>query len=601
MVRGVCTHLISAVCVALALLSGAGIAPAAADEAGKEPAGAAAETRAPHQYVYIVYLNPADRECAPGYQERLDRVMTDVQTWYRDQMERNGFGPMTFPLERDKDGKLVIHVVKSTRAYAQGEEITTEEMRDKQVKPAMLKEGIDIDHEHIILFANSVFLSDRNGDKVTHSSSAYCGGGDFRSGTAWVTDCELLDTLNLPKKQPRVLDGGERPYTLGGYNVTYIGGVAHEFGHALGLPHNMETDAEREKLGIALMGSGNYHLFGERAGDEQGAFLSKAHATILSSHPLFRRDTTGIDVDPTCQWSDLEFVSGDGEYVIKGRVEATPRAYAVVAYHDLARYRVDYDATSWVSDVAKDGRFEVHVGQLKPGDYELRLKCYCVNGGKRELVYKLTLDDTFKPPVDDLKRQTLYQLYVKPAIEARDTDALLAAVEKLKGVDDIYARRAQAYYRFFTRKPTEPIRLSDLGPDVHEVQLSNVVWESANVGWGDPARDGIGDGEPLESGKQFYDSGLYAHADSSYVYNLDGKWKRFKAACGLQNEVEGSVMFIVKCDDKEVYRSDLIEEWTERPVNLDVTGVKKLELIANDGGNGKWADCAVWFAPTLTR
>jgi hypothetical protein len=585
---------------AAVLLGACGVA-AAREPAVAPPDRRTPKPRTPHEYVYVVYFNPADRECLPNYRERLDRVMTAVQQWYADEMERNGFGRMTFPLERDEDGTLIIHVVKSKRTYAKGEEITTDEMRENNVKPALRKEGIDVDQEHIIIFDNSVFVSDKNGGKSYESSSNYCGIGDNRSGTAWVTDAPLLDTLNLDKKEPTIYDGGTRPYTVGHYNVTYIGGVAHEFGHALGLPHNMETDAERPKLGFTLMGSGNYHLFGERAGDEHGAFLSKAHATILSSHPLFRRDTTDIEVDPRCEWSDLEFVSGDGEYIVRGRVEATPRAYAVVAYHDLARHAVDYDATSWVSDVDKDGRFEVHVGELKPGDYGMRLKCYCVNGSMRELDYSFTLDDTFKLPVDDLKRQTLYEIYAKPAIEARDTDALLAAVEKLKGVDDIYARRAQAYYRFFTRTPSEPVKLSDLGADVHEVQLSHAVWESASVGWDVPARDGIGDGQPLESGKQFYDSGLYAHADSSYVYNLDGKWKRFKAACGLQNEVEGSVVFIVKCDDKEVYRSDLIDEWTERPVDLDVTGVKKLELIANDGGNGKWADCAVWFAPRLTR
>ena len=94
-------------------------APAEETSAIVEKADEAAvpKIRTPHQYLYVVYFNPAGRRCLPGYRERLDRVMTEVQTWYRDEMERNGFGPMTFPLERDEQGRLIVHVVNGTEPY----------------------------------------------------------------------------------------------------------------------------------------------------------------------------------------------------------------------------------------------------------------------------------------------------------------------------------------------------------------------------------------------------------------------------------------------------------------------------------------------------
>ena len=140
--------------IAVALLLGGGISTATADETGKDSPAANAEPNMPHQNVHIVCFNPADRECLPAYQERIDRIMTDIQAWYRDEMKRNGFGPMTFPLERDKDGRLVIHVVKGSRSYARNEEMGTEEIRDHQIKPALRAKGIDIDREHIIIFQN---------------------------------------------------------------------------------------------------------------------------------------------------------------------------------------------------------------------------------------------------------------------------------------------------------------------------------------------------------------------------------------------------------------------------------------------------------------
>jgi len=617
-------------CVAAALLLGGGIATA-----GEE--SAAVNIKKPHQCVYIVYLNPADRECLPGYQERLDRVMTEVQAWYRDEMERNGFGPMTFPLERDADGKLVIHVVKGTRAYALGEEINDQEIRH-QVKGPMLKEGIDIEQDHIIIFANSVFVSGTDDEKIYRSSSAYCGGGSHKSGTAWVTDAELLDPLNLPKKTPRILDGGIRPYTLGGYNVTYIGGVAHEFGHALGLPHNEQTKEQLEELGYTLMGSGNYHMFGERAGQDTGAFLSKAHATILSSHPLFKRNTDDIDVDANavCKFLEIEFAPGKAiaspeaalyvadqegdddeelqgrrvsEYIISGRVKSSPRAYAVVAYHDLMHHHSDYDATSWVGTVGEDGRFEVHVGALTPGEYELRIRCFLVNGDYRQLTYQFTLGPSLELPVETLRRPTLYELYARPAIATWDKDALRAAIDKLDDFNDIYYRRAKAYYRVMTAEEVEPVELSAIPDDVHEVPLSSVAWASATVGWEYPARDyvpitepdGRKWGQPLESGELIHERGLWAHANSSYVYKLDGRWKRFTSGYGLKNRAEGSVVFVVKCDGTERFRSALIEDWVEGLVDIDLTDVSTLELIVEDGGNGKTCDNSIWFSPMLSR
>jgi hypothetical protein len=484
MTRRPSVQLSAAGCIVAALRLGN--SATAADQTANGSAPSNGDTRTPHQHVHIVYLNPADRECQPGYQERIDRVMTEIQAWYRDEMERNGFGPMTFPLERDESGRVVIHVVQADRSYPYGEKPATTEIRDDQVKRLMAERGIDIDQEHIIILQNLTFVSEKDGDTVLHSWAPYCGSGTHKSGTAWVIDFPFLDPLNLPKKSPRVLDDGKRPYTMGRYMMTYIGGIAHEFGHSLGLPHNEQTEEQFEKMGYTLMGNGNYHLFAERAGEGRGSYLSKPHATILSSHPVFKRDTKDIDVEADCTFHDIEFSAGDGEYIVTGRVESTPAAYAVVAYHDLMRHHTDYDSTSWVSEVDSDGRFEVHVGALERGWYELRLRFYLVNGDKHELKYRFTLDHTLKIPADKLKRQTLYELYVKPAIDARDPAALCAGVEKLAGFNDVYYRRAQAYRRLLTREQTEQQELSALSDDVREVPLSVVKWVSANVGWEKP-------------------------------------------------------------------------------------------------------------------
>ncbi|MBN1917709.1 MAG: NPCBM/NEW2 domain-containing protein [Verrucomicrobia bacterium] len=565
--------------------------------------------RPPHQAVYIVYFNPADRECLPRYQERVDRVMTEVTAWYAKEMKRNGFGERTFPLERDEDGKLIIHVVNGSRVYAEGEAMGHEEIRDKQVKPVLLGEGIDIDQEHIIIFQNLNFVTEGEGEISVRCWAPYCGGGGTEQGTAWVTDYALLDVENLSNTTMMVDLGFKEKWTLSRYVISHLGGVAHEFGHALGLPHNAETDAQRAELGTALMGSGNYHLFAERISDDKGAYLTKAHATILSSHPLFNPKPVEFDGEVTCTFHDVAFAAGDGEYTVSGRVETTPRAYAVVAYHDGRARAMDYDATSWVAGVDDEGRFAVRVGALTPGRFELHVGCCLVNGERRFLSYEFDVDQDLQVPIEVLKRQTIYELYANPAIDARDAEAMHAAVDKLKGVDDIQYRRAVAYLDLMTRKPVEPKRLGELGDNVREVQLSQVTWESADVGWDEPTRGSVPVRDeddnrkdmPLESGERFHETGLYAHADSRYVFNLDGAWKSFTSGYGLENRCQGSVVFVIKCDGEERFRSDLIDDWTEHRVEIDVMGVKQLELIASDNGDGHQGDCAIWFSPILKR
>ena len=58
--------------------------------------------------VRVTFAWGTDMEAAANdIRDRLDRVMTDLQDFFRSEMERNGHGPMTSLLERDADGRLV--------------------------------------------------------------------------------------------------------------------------------------------------------------------------------------------------------------------------------------------------------------------------------------------------------------------------------------------------------------------------------------------------------------------------------------------------------------------------------------------------------------
>ena len=71
--------------------------------------------------------------------------------------------------------------------------------------------------------------------------------------------------------------------------------------------------------------------------------------------------------------------------------------------------------------------------------------------------------------------------------------------------------------------------------------------------------------------------------------------------CGLPSRTSGTVVFVVRADDKEVFRSRVVQPGKTESYEIDLTGVKKLILSTEDAGDGKAADWGLWLAPELSR
>ena len=106
--------------------------------------------------------------------------------------------------------------------------------------------------------------------------------GNSKRGTAWQLDSPELDTRNLSLKKPIIDDGEYGKISLGKHNSIFIGGIAHELGHALGLPHCRERSDEKEDHGTALMGERQPNLFDE-VRDEGKGHLSAPWCTHFAS------------------------------------------------------------------------------------------------------------------------------------------------------------------------------------------------------------------------------------------------------------------------------------------------------------------------------
>jgi hypothetical protein len=105
----------------------------------------------------------------------------------------------------------------------------------------------------------------------------------------------------------------------------------------------------------------------------------------------------------------------------------------------------------------------------------------------------------------------------------------------------------------------------------------------------------------LSGGGKYFARGIYAHAPARHVYALGGKWQRLGGTVGAPTGKSPTIVFVVRGDGKELWRSAKIEGGALAEFDVPVAGVQSLELIVEDGGNGVGSDWGAWFDPSLSR
>lgn len=331
----------------------------------------------------ITLFTGSDTDPAPRYRERLTRTMQHIQAFYAKEMERNGFGPLTFKMVSADDGLLDIHVVRGDKpndAYNNG---SGKEIRGK-VHEHLKTQGIDGSKETVVIFCN-LTKWDPVQRKMSHHSPYYAG-GSHQQGTAWQLDSALLDSAEIANidKDLYLHDGQYGHISLGRYQSIFVGGVAHELGHALGLPHNCQLPCEYERRGTALMGSGNHTYGQEVRGEGKGSFLTLASAMKLAVHPGFSGSVKEMRRGPKRVVKDLkiELIDEGKAARISGDIDSDIPVHAVLVYLDPEKGS-DYDATTHVAVPDKQGRFVVDCDSFADQKGDIRLVYVHANGWAR--------------------------------------------------------------------------------------------------------------------------------------------------------------------------------------------------------------------------
>jgi len=130
------------------------------------------------------------------------------------------------------------------------------------------------------------------------------------------------------------------------------------------------------------------------------------------------------------------------------------------------------------------------------------------------------------------------------------------------------------------------------------VWLDELDLSAATQGYGVPMSNKSNEGKTLTIAGETFKRGFGTHSVSSLMILLDGKAVSFSAKAGIDDEVKGhdsAVEFELYGDGQKLWSSGIMRIGdAARPCSVQLAGVKKLELLVSDGGNGNYWDHADW-------
>ena len=263
--------------------------------------------------VKLAYLIPKNRVAKPYAASNFKYAITQIQKFYQEQMEVNGFDKKTFDLELDAKGDPIVHVVQS-QTY--DDTYFWPDMWGRSLTEAS-KLGIGIWRRgEVWVLINECHLMGSDG---TISGGTALGGG-FGSGDgggvamigsnalALFSDSNLIS--NKEYAGEKNLDLGEYKLvkdksfawfegtTFSSVSSSYLGALAHELGHAFGLPHDFRND---ENFYGNLMGNGLRGIRGNfypKLYHQNFTRLSYADALILNRSHFFNPASFNQTVAP---------------------------------------------------------------------------------------------------------------------------------------------------------------------------------------------------------------------------------------------------------------------------------------------------------------
>ncbi len=376
---------ISRIFLPVLFLSAAGLSQAEATVTVAAEASATKPIAPTEHQLNIVYFLGSDREPIAGYEERLSELMLYTQKFYAEQMERNGYGYRSFGMDMKNPERVNIIIYRADKpASAYPYENGGGWRAAQEVEKYLDAKGLRKSRHTLIIFPT--IYDDKNTD-MSPGGVPFYGLGKV----ACALDYAFFDLEHLGQNTPK-----------GHLMTKWFGGLAHELGHGLNLPHNMAVGSEAE-LGTALMGAGNY-TFGMKP-----TFITAGSSALLDRCEVFapKGDKTVFyqgRLEPKLEKLDIKVV--DGKTIeISGSVTSNLALAALNIYIEEPPLGVnrDYEAHVFTqklkavdSKTAQPFAQSIPISELvgqKSTERAVRLCFIAENGQQQTIIAPLNLEE----------------------------------------------------------------------------------------------------------------------------------------------------------------------------------------------------------------
>ena len=107
-----------------------------------------------------------------------------------------------------------------------------------------------------------------------------------------------------------------------------------------------------------------------------------------------------------------------------------------------------------------------------------------------------------------------------------------------------------------------------------------------------PRQDKSLESKPLQIGGTQYAKGLALHSRTEMVYRLPERFSRLKAVAGIDDAARphGNVQLVIRGDDRVLLDVTVTGTDAPKPLDLDLTGVRRLNILVDFGDNSDVGD-----------
>lgn len=341
--------------------------------------------------IRLVYFVPSDRGATAEYEKKIRVLMHFVSELYRQDFESRGIKSDGLRLE-SRNGQSMVHLVRGARPAAFYSGATNYEREVQNHKKRIFDEipaSIGVPSRNLmVVFADTY---DNGPNRVEWPGGIALGVRRSADGgtaifSAWILREEFSATTverqkellfdSTPIKGRTALGHGGSDSPRFEFIEDGIGAVAHEIGHALGLPHDKRNDQ------VYIMGNGFRNLrwnFTSSADLKQRVSFSDDNARILYSSRYLASDAVLSDrIPPTVRLNWAEKMSTGATNISLSVAAADNEGLRAILYFSITQASV----VGGRGLTGKLQKFEerISVPPLKPGPFRLRALVTDVGG-----------------------------------------------------------------------------------------------------------------------------------------------------------------------------------------------------------------------------